>query len=55
MVSNLITLLEFGTLPLNDGWMAQATKKQPAHAGLLIFLLSGGKPLLAYICPSISL
>ena len=38
MVSNLITPLEFGTLPLNDGGMAQATKKQPAHAGLLIFL-----------------
>jgi len=40
MVSNLITLLEFGTLPLNDGGMAQATKKQPAHAGLLIFSFS---------------
>ena len=39
MVSNLITPLEFGTLPLNDGGTAQATKKQPAHAGLLIFLL----------------
>jgi hypothetical protein len=38
MVGNLITPLEFGTLPLNDGGMAQATKKQPAHAGLLFFL-----------------
>ena len=37
MVGNLITPLEFGTLPLNDGGTAQATKKQPAHAGLLIF------------------
>ncbi|WP_314310634.1 hypothetical protein [Kingella denitrificans] len=40
MVGNLITPLEFGTLPLNDGGTAQATKKQPAHARLLIFSFS---------------
>lgn len=51
MVGNLITLLEFGTLPPNDGGIAQATKKQPAHAGLLIFSSIGRQ---AFACLHLS-